>query len=93
MSYKKGDWKAICDVCGWDYYASQLLLRWDGARVCKKDWEPRHPQDFLKTQPDNQSVPWTRVEPSDVFIEVDYVAEDVGSQEITIPDGTFGDYL
>ncbi len=28
--------------------------------VCKVDYEERHPQDLLKSIPDNPSVPWTR---------------------------------
>lgn len=60
--YKKGDWNAQCDVCGFEYKASQLLSRWDGLKVCKHDYERRHPQDFLKTRVDKQQVPWSRPE-------------------------------
>ncbi len=64
-TYKKGDWNAICDVCGFKFKASQLRKRWDGMRVCQADWEPRHPQDSLKGRPDRQSVAWTRPEAED----------------------------
>lgn len=58
--YKLGDWNALCEVCGQKFKASELRKRWDGAWVCQRDWEPRHPQDFVKGVKDNQSVPWAR---------------------------------
>lgn len=44
--YKPGDFWKECDVCGFDYLRSELLVRWDGALVCKKDWEPKNPLDI-----------------------------------------------
>jgi hypothetical protein len=67
-TYVRGDWKAICDVCGRLYKGSQLRARWDGMMVCKDDWEPRHPQDFVRGVADVQAPPWTRPEPADKFI-------------------------
>lgn len=84
-----GDWNAICDVCGFKYKASQLKKRWDGFMVCPEDWEVRHPQDFVRSKPDDQSVPWTRPEPTDTFISVTYADSSVGVQENTKPSGTF----
>jgi len=66
--YRAGDWNAICDVCGRKYKASKLQLRWDGLRVCKMDYEERHPQDFMHAIPDNQGVPWTRSEQADTVV-------------------------
>lgn len=85
--YRKGDWKAVCDACGFDFYASELRLRWDGMRVCRDDWEPRHPQDFLRGRRDDQTVPWTRPPGTDQQItvnpldpdDVTYTASDVDS--------------
>jgi len=57
---KLGDWNAICDVCGFKFKASELKLTWQGLRVCEKDWEPRHPQDFLRGVKDDPTVPYTR---------------------------------
>lgn len=69
--WRAGDWYAICDVCGNRYDASKIKLRWDGLRVCEKDWEPRHPQDYLVTAPaDPVPVPFTRPEPTDQFITI-----------------------
>lgn len=44
--YKNRDHWRECDVCGFDYLRSELRKRWDGAIVCKKDFEtkPRHMQ-------------------------------------------------
>lgn len=58
--FVKGDWNADCDECGFTFKASQLRRRWDGAMVCKDDYEPRHPQDLLQSRKDKGSVPWTR---------------------------------
>lgn len=66
--YKSGDWNAECDVCGQKYKASKLKLRWDGLRVCPKDFEYRNPQDFVRGVQDNQAVPFSRPEPPDVFV-------------------------
>lgn len=59
-TYRSGDWNAICDSCGKKLKASQLNKRWDGFMVCADDWEPRHPQDFIRAKKDKISVPWTR---------------------------------
>jgi len=67
--FKPGDWNAICDSCGYKYKASELRLRWDGFRVCPKDFELRHPQDLLRGVKDKQSTPWSRPEPADVFVD------------------------
>lgn len=71
--YVKGDWKAVCDSCGQRYLASELRKRWDGLMVCSKDYEPRHPQDFVKGRAEEQSVPWSRSESTDYQFEpIDY---------------------
>jgi len=67
-SYIRGDWNAICDDCGWQYKASELKSRWDGLRVCYKCWEPRHPQDFVRSVTDTQAPSWTRPESSDTYV-------------------------
>jgi hypothetical protein len=70
-SYKKGDWIAMCDVCGRKYKASLLAQRWDGLMCCTQDWEPRQPQDFVRGQTDIMKTPWSRPEPDDTFIDVE----------------------
>ena len=67
-TFKSGDWLAICDSCGLTFYASQLRKRWDELMVCELDWEPRHPQDFVRGIPDNPAPPWVRPKPDEVPI-------------------------
>lgn len=67
--YKRGDWNATCDRCGFKFKASQLKEDWEGFRVCEKDFEERHPQDFLRARVDRIGVPWVRPEP-DVSVAV-----------------------
>ena len=57
-----GGYNAICDVCGLKYKAADLLKRWDGAMVCKWDYEPRHPQEFLRAKNDTTKLSFTRPE-------------------------------
>ena len=82
--FKKGDWNAICDRCGFEFKASQLKKTWDGYYVCKDDWEPRHPQDFLRGKKDDQSVEWTRPESPDTETDTSSWAEPT-----SVPSGTF----
>lgn len=63
--YNKGHWLTICDVCGQRFDNIDMQKRWDGLMVCKKDWEPRQPQDFVRAKVDIQSLPWTRPESTD----------------------------
>lgn len=65
----------ICDVCGFKYRASQTRMRWDGLRTCTKDWEVRHPQDFVRGRRDRQKVANPRPQPADVFLDPGDVSE------------------
>jgi hypothetical protein len=67
-AYIRGDFWRVCDVCGFDYRASQTSKRWDGLIVCREDFEPRHPQDFVRGRIDRQNVPNPRPEGVPVFI-------------------------
>ena len=64
-----GNWNALCDSCGRKFKASDLKKRWDGLIVCEEDWEQRHPQDLLRVQREQISVPWSRPYPAqDTYI-------------------------
>jgi hypothetical protein len=67
-----GQYLAICDVCGFTFKNTQLKERWDGQMVCQQDWEPRHPQEFIRNGSPVPPLPWTRPESADVFIDVTY---------------------
>lgn len=68
--FKHGSWNVICDVCGVRYKSNEVRKRWDGLIVCQQDWEPDHPQKYLRVQSDPKQVPFIRTEPEDVFIDV-----------------------
>ena len=84
-----GTWNAICDVCGFKHKANELKKRWDGLMVCEKDYEPRHISDLYKAPVENQWIPWSRPQGTDTFITVNTVGAGVGTQDNTIPSGTF----
>lgn len=66
--YRPGDWNAVCNRCGRKYKASTLRQMWTGEYVCPAHWEPRHPQDFVRTPPDEQTPPWTQPMPAPIFV-------------------------
>jgi hypothetical protein len=74
--FRKGDNNVICDVCGFKLKASQLRKRWDGLMVCEKDWESRHPQDYVRGRRDNQTPSIVRSEPDDKFLTANEVTVD-----------------
>jgi hypothetical protein len=65
-----GDTNAICDECGFKFKGSMLRKRWDGAMVCSKDWETRHPQDSIKVRPEQNNVRDPRPEPEPRYLAV-----------------------
>jgi hypothetical protein len=71
--YKPGTWNALCDRCGFKHKSDELKKEWTGLMVCCGCYEPRHPQDLLRVRKEKTNVPWTRPEPTDVFIDVTYV--------------------
>lgn len=70
-----GNWKVVCDVCGMWYPSGEVKKRWDNLIVCKKDWEMRHPQDFIRGIPDNPTPAFVRPDPPDQFLEVCWLYE------------------
>lgn len=76
MSYIPGDHYVYCDECGWKVRKSATRKRWDGAIVCLKDWEPRHPQDSIKARGERQVVRDARVEPAHRFLTTNEVTPD-----------------
>src|SRR5687768_16142947 len=98
MPYRMGEWLVICDRCGFKRYSSEVVKTWDNFIVCapstgKFCFETRHPQDFVRTKKDDQTVPFRRPEQAEVFREVDTIDSSVGVQENTIPEGHFNNSL
>lgn len=63
--YKHGTHNANCAVCGFDYKADELKLRWDGLYVCEQDWEPRHILDFFRGPKPEKQIDWAQRNPED----------------------------
>jgi hypothetical protein len=64
MSFLPGDYKVICDRCGFERLASDCRMTWDNWFVCADTcWEPKHEQ-FNPPKPlgEKQSVPVLRKE-------------------------------
>lgn len=94
MPFELGKWLVICDRCGFERKNDQVQKTWDGYMVCKPEvkigcFETRHPLDFIRTKPDNQSVPFVRKAPEETFVTGVTYDTSVGVQENTIPTGTF----
>ena len=64
--WTSGDWNAVCFECGRKRKGSTLKKNWQGYYVCAEHWEPRQPQDFVRSVPDVITPPWAQP-PSDVF--------------------------
>ncbi len=77
---KKGEWKAKCDDCQEYFYASMLSEMWDGKMVCHVNgcFETRHPSDFARVTADDQSVPWSRPDSTDSFVDTSSWADTTG---------------
>jgi len=63
-----GSYNVICDSCGLKFKSHELQRRWDGLMVCSKDYEQRHPQDFIRSRPEKNTVPFSRPEAEDTFL-------------------------
>ena len=61
--FAKGEWNFTCDLCGRLEKSGRAQKTWDNHWVCMKHKEVRNPQDFLQAVKDDQTVPWSRVEP------------------------------
>lgn len=76
--FLSGQYNSICDRCGFKFKSSELRKDWQGLMVCSKDYEARHPQDFIKVRSEKAIPDWTRPRPLDSFVEVCYVWTESG---------------
>ena len=83
--YQHGTHNAICDTCGFKYKASQLRMTWDGYFVCDPCWEPRHPQDFVRSKVDKLRVDIVRPDNDILYYETTLNAtEGAGDTSINV---------
>lgn len=89
MPYRRGDYKVICDRCGFMLYRSQAKKTWDGLIVCSKCWEPRHPQLSVRAKKDKIRVPEARPDPDRMDREITLAsAASKGDTTVTVSDVT-----
>lgn len=69
-NYKHGDYKVQCDFSGFMCHASETRVTWQGYRVRKDFWEPRHPQDFVRAVTDDPSAPDPRPKKTADYVTV-----------------------
>lgn len=62
-----GEWNVACSMCGRKRKSSEVVKNWQGDWRCPEHNEQRHPQDFVRAVPDDQSVPFAQPE-TDVFV-------------------------
>lgn len=97
----KGSHNVICQRCQELRKQDEVMMEWTGVRVCAKCWEPRHPQDFVRGKPDNQSVPfvlpdrpmvgeWSSVLGEPYNFTVSHVASNTGNNGIRFQATTTG---
>jgi len=58
----------IDDRNGFKVKNTECAYEWNGLLVRKKDWEPRHPQDFLRGTADNIAVLDARPDTESEFV-------------------------
>lgn len=68
--YRVGNWKVVCDVCGFTFLNTEVRKRWDGLIVCEQDFERKHPSLTPVRLRESPAPPFVRPEPEDSFIAV-----------------------
>lgn len=87
-----GDFNAVCFECGRKRKASTLKKHWQGYWVCPEHWEARHPQDFVRSVPDEITPPFQQP-PEDCFVEVCSWEGRMALADVAVCDCAICDYL
>lgn len=88
--WEAGNHWVTCDRCGCAIRAKDAKKEWTGLWVCPDDWEPRHPQDFVRGRYDEIAAQEpVRPESPDIFVDRGPREE----EENEIPAGTFDNSL
>lgn len=65
-----GKWNVICDRCGRQYKNDALRKEWTGLMVCDGCFETRHEQTLIRPPREENTIPWSRPEPDEIFASV-----------------------
>jgi len=88
--YQAGNHWFECERCGVDYRANEGKREWTGLVVCKNCWEPRHPQDMVRSKEDNTAAKGiVRPESTEITKTITWNAA-VDDSDHTVPTATFG---
>ncbi len=93
MPYRPGDNYCICDLSGKKVLMSETVKTWDGLRVYRPFWYPKHPQLSLRAIPDRMAVQDGRSRPLDQTQECGYGWAPIflQSPNLTVWELTFAD--
>jgi len=61
--YSHGQWKMTSDRSGQAFLNSDIKTEWTGLKVAKHEWEPRHPQEYVRGVVDDYAVRDARPRP------------------------------
>ena len=78
--YKKGDNNVIDDITGFKHKASdmrELQGEQKGLLTHKRNWNPAHPQLYIRPRVDNQNVKVVRLRQEDNFITTPVTQDDL----------------
>ena len=89
--YIPGDYKMVCDRCGFERRRSTVAKTWDNLWVCYPEcWEHRNPQDYLRTKVDRIQVPDARPDTITTVRETTLTATALkGALTIEVADATY----
>lgn len=97
--YQKGQWKMMSDRSGQTFLNSDIKTEWTGLKVAKSEWEPRHPQEYVRGVVDDYAVRDARPRPDlletltfqadfDLIVERDNeIITDRDGNELTLREG------
>jgi len=97
--FTHGQWKMASDRSGRAYLNSDIRTEWTGLKVGKDEWEPRHPQEYVRGVVDNYAVRDARPRPDlletltfqadfDLIVERDNeIITDRDGNELTLREG------
>lgn len=73
---KLGAHNKICDRTGFKIKSTDAIKEWNNLVVRRESYEPRQPQDLIRSRQDRQQVDNPRTDQADRFIGTDVSAVD-----------------